>query len=135
MTWKNNRRKGATSVEFALTAPVLFLLLFGAYELSRANLIRHTAEAAAYEGARVGIVPGATSAEIETAANNVLATIGMKNATVSVEPSNLQTETDTVAVTVRVSFADNSLLASQFVGSAPFVRTCELFREFGAASN
>ena len=57
------RRQGAAVIEMALTLPVLFLLLFACYEFGRANMIRHTAQGAAYEAARVAIVPGATRAE------------------------------------------------------------------------
>lgn len=122
-------RTGATAVEMALTLPVLMLLLFGAYEISRANMIMHGCEAAAYEGARVGIVPGATVAEVTDAVNGVLATIGISNANVTTTPANLATDSETVLVAIEVSFADNFLLAPVFVGSAPIVRACEMTRE------
>ena len=126
---RHTDRTGAAAVEMALTLPLLLLLLFGAYEISRANMIMHGCEAAAYEGARVGIVPGATVAEVNDAVNEVLATIGIANANVATTPVNLDTDTETVQVTIEVSFADNFLLAPVFVGSAPFVRACEMTRE------
>jgi Flp pilus assembly protein TadG len=129
MKTKHVERRGATTVEMALTLPILFLLLFGGYELSRANMIMHTCEAAAYEGARVGIVPGATAAEAQTAAEGVLRTTGIKNATIEVNPSNLANASETIAVTIEVAFADNTLLAPLFVGDLRLVRTCELLRE------
>jgi len=43
-----NRRCGVAAVEFALTAPILFLFLFAALELGRMNMIRQTANNAAY---------------------------------------------------------------------------------------
>ena len=52
-------RRGATTVEFAMTAPVLFLFLFAAMEFSRYNMVSQTATNAAFEGARQCIVPGA----------------------------------------------------------------------------
>jgi Flp pilus assembly protein TadG len=129
MNTKHFERRGATTVEMALTLPILFLLLFGGYELSRANMIMHTCEAAAYEGARVGIVPGATAAQAQTAAEGVLRTTGIKNATIEVNPSNLANASETIAVTIEVAFADNTLLAPLFVGDLRLVRTCELLRE------
>lgn len=123
-------RVGATSVELALTLPIFFLLLFGFYELSRANLIIHTAEAAVYEGARVGILPGATNAEVEDAVNAVLDTIAINGATVSVTPNNLGAPSELVAVSVSINFGDNSALIPKFIGEAnTFQRTCELIRE------
>lgn len=125
-----SNRFGSTTVELALTLPIFFLLLFGFYELSRANLIIHTAEAAAYEGARIGIIPGATSAEVTDAVNAVLDTVAVNNAQVSVTPANLDTDSELVAVTVEINFGDNSSLIPQFIAdSTRFERTCELIRE------
>ena len=109
--------------------PILFLLLFGGYELSRANMLMHTCEAAAYEGARVGIVPGSSAQDVENTTNRVLATVGVNNATVTINPANLETPSEIISVTVQFSFQDNSVLASNFMSNEPFVRTCELLRE------
>ena len=46
-------RRGATTVEFAIVAPVFFLFLLASIEFSRLNIIRHTADNAAYEAARI----------------------------------------------------------------------------------
>jgi len=49
-------RRGATTVEFAITAPVFFLFLLAAFEFGWLNVIRHTADNAAYEAARTAMV-------------------------------------------------------------------------------
>ena len=130
MNYQNKSRRGVAAVEFALTVPILFLLLFGGYELSRANMLMHTCEAAAYEVARVGIVPGATAQEVQDATEQILGTVGITNATINITPGNLTTASETIAVTVQFTFQDNSALAATFMGSEPYVRTCELLREF-----
>lgn len=125
----NNSRRGAAAVEFAMTLPVLLLLMFGGYELSRANMMMHTCESAAYEAARLGIVPGASAATVEAEAQRVLNTIGIQNATITVEPANLDEASESIDVTISFSFADNSLFVPVFMGSEPFRRTCSLIRE------
>ena len=50
-------RRGAVAVEFAITVPFLFLILFGSIEFSRANMLRQTVSQAAYEAARRGDIP------------------------------------------------------------------------------
>jgi hypothetical protein len=45
----SNQRKGAAAVELAVTFPILMLVLFALFELTRANMMIHTAEAAAYD--------------------------------------------------------------------------------------
>jgi Flp pilus assembly protein TadG len=56
-------RRGTAAVEFAMTAPLLFMMIYASVELGHANMVLNATEAACYEGARVGIVPGATADE------------------------------------------------------------------------
>lgn len=125
----NQRRKGVTAVEFALTLPILFLLVFGSYELSRANMIKHTTEAACYEGARKGIIPGATVEQCEAACRSILATAGIGDANIQVDPANLNTPSELINVTITVDFGNNTTIAPFFMRNANLVRTCELTRE------
>ena len=127
---RSTKRTGATAVEMAMTLPLLMLMLFATYELTRVNMMFHTAEAAAYEGARLGIVPGATNGECEQAVRDILGTAGIKNADVTINPSNLATESESVVVTVSVSYHDNTLMFPMFMGKgARITKTCELVRE------
>ena len=48
---REHGRHGATTVELALVLPVLFIIVFGSFEFSRLNMLKHLAEVAAYEGA------------------------------------------------------------------------------------
>lgn len=122
-------RQGATAVEFALTAPVLFALLFGALELGHANMVFNTAEAACYEGARVGILPGATVAECEQATREKLTAVKIKNATVQVTPSNLNTLSTTVTIKVTVPYSSNAIIVPFFTRNLVIQRECTLTRE------
>ena len=68
---KNNgrRRVGALAVEVAMCLPILLMVLFGCYEVARANMLVHATESAAYEGARVGIIPGCNSRKSRSLGN------------------------------------------------------------------
>lgn len=55
------RRRGQALVEFALIAPMLFLLIIGIIELGRLVFFYHTINNAAREGARYAIVHGENS--------------------------------------------------------------------------
>lgn len=122
-------RSGAAVVELALTLPILFLVLFASYELARANLLRHAARAAAYEGARVGILPGTSADRVKSAAKFVLATIGVRGATVTVTPANIQSRSPNVRVDVVIDAKKNFFFAPIFFRDAKFVGDCELSRE------
>ena len=78
------RRSGAAAVEFAAVAPLVFLFFFAAFEFARMNLLRHTVEMAAFEGARRGAVPGATASDAQKRASQILSVVDAREATIDV---------------------------------------------------
>ena len=107
-------RRGATAVEFALTAPIFFLFLLAAFEFGWLNVIRHTADNAAYEAARSAMVPGATAAEALTKANRLLSTVGARGANITVTPDPVTTQTKQVTVAIEIPMNRNGLIAPRF---------------------
>ena len=107
-------RRGATAVEFALTAPIFFLFLLAAFEFGWLNVIRHTADNAAYEAARSAMVPGATAAEALTKANQLLNTVGARGANITVTPDPVTTQTKQVTVAIEIPMNRNGLIAPRF---------------------
>lgn len=107
-------RAGATAVEFALVAPVFFLFIAAAFEFGRLNIMRHTADNAAYEAARIAMVPGATAAEAITEANRILNIVGTRGATVTVNPATLGPDIDEITVSIDVPLDQNGWIAPKF---------------------
>ena len=116
------RRRGAAAVEFALTAPILFLLVLGAVEFSRANMLVHTASIAATEAARTSIVEGATAKDVRLKALSEMATIGVVDATVDVNPAEIVDDTTqvTVGLTIPVTLRNGYGLSRIFLGKQVF---------------
>jgi Flp pilus assembly protein TadG len=110
----NRHRCGAAAVEFAVTAPIFFLFLLASFEFGWLNVIRHTADNAAYEAARTAMVPGATAAEAKTKANTLLNIVGARKAKVTVTPSVLNEDTKKVTVAIDIPMASNGLIAPRF---------------------
>ena len=123
------RRRGATAVEFALAAPVLLLIVFAAIEFSRVNMLRHTIAEAAYEGARRGIVPGATAEEVRSAATNIVRSASANTFAVDVLPATLAPDTPQVSVTVSIPIAENTWGISMFFRGRTLVKSFTLQRE------
>jgi hypothetical protein len=111
-------RRGATAVEFALTAPILFALVLGAIEFSRANMLVHTTSIAATEAARRSIIPGATAADVRLKALSELEAVGIVDATVTLDPPEILEGTSQVRVglTVPVSLRNGYGLSRIFLG-------------------
>lgn len=125
---KRPDRTGALAVEFALVLPILLTALFAFYEISRASMIQHATEAAAYEGARTGIIPGATPAKIQQSVGFILRSVGVENFQVDVNPAAIDNQTDRVRVTVSVPFTETNV-GSVLFGSRTFRGSTELGRE------
>jgi Flp pilus assembly protein TadG len=122
-------RRGATTVEFAVTAPIVFLFFFAAFEFSRMNMVRHTMDIAAYEGAREGITPGATTAEVTDRVEAMLAPVSVRQATVTVTPETIDATTREITVEVEVPIAPNSWITPRFLGNLRLRATSTLARE------
>ena len=124
-----NERRGAAMVEFAIVAPIVFLLFFAAFEFCRANMIRHTVDNAVYEAARVGIVPGATAAEAQQEAQRILTTIGIVDFSIQVTPGVIDEDTEQVTVRVQVPFDGNSFIPNSFLNGKSVDRELTMVRE------
>ncbi|WP_040763991.1 TadE/TadG family type IV pilus assembly protein [Novipirellula maiorica] len=123
-------RRGAVTVEFAVAFPVLLLFVFAGIEFSRVNMIRNTAINAAYDGARKGIVPGATSAECEQAAMQLLDFVDISGGSADVTPSEIKADTESVTVTVTVPITSaNSFITPQYFVGRSIVTSVTLPRE------
>ena len=109
------RRRGALTVEFALVAPLTFLVFFASFEFSRMNMVRHTVDIAAYEGARRGIVPGATVQDVRDRVNQVLGQVSISSGQVAVAPATIDSLTRQVTVDVRAPMDSNGFITAQFI--------------------
>ncbi len=135
--WRQASRRGAAVVEFALTAPILFMLFMAAIEMSRANMLMHTSSIAATEAARRGIIAGATAAEVRDKALSELKAVGVVDAMVEVLPRDIVDETPQVTVNLHIPVTTRNGygLARLFLGKEIF-KSVTLQREgdFDAAT-
>jgi len=100
-------------VEMAIVSGLAFFFFFASLEVCRVSMIRHSVENALYEGARRGIVPGATSAEVQNVARSILARVGVSGAAIEVTPNNIQNSTPEISVRIRLPL-DRGLFAPAF---------------------
>ena len=116
-------------VELSITAPILFLVVFTSVEFARVNMIRHTADNAAYEAARSAIVPGATAQKAENLAHNIMDVVGARSVSVNITPAVILEDTEEVMVEVTVPIDDNGYLVPKFFAGGQIVSTSTLRRE------
>lgn len=121
------RRRGAAAVEFAIVANIFFVLIFTCMEFARMNMIRNLAQDAAYFAARHAIVPGATAAEAEAKATEVMSMMTTTGFDIDVAP--LDEDSTHVVVTVSVDFDEIALFAPLFLPNATIETTATMRTE------
>ena len=130
MLHKKQQRNGAVTVEFAIALPLLIMFTFTAIEFARVNMIRNTTVNAAYEGARQGILPGATASECEVAANQLLNFVQISGGTAVVTPNPILPSSESITVTVSVpTTAANLFVTPRFYIGRTIVSSVSLPRE------
>ncbi len=100
-------RRAAAAVEFALIAPVFFLLVIGMIEVGRALMVQQVLINAAREGARQATLPLATDAQVTATVSNYLAAAGIKGSTPTLSPTLASTPASgaPLSLTITVPFA------------------------------
>jgi Flp pilus assembly protein TadG len=103
-------------VEFALVAPVFFLLVFGMIEFGRMVMVQQIITNASREGARIAVLDGTTAAEVNATVTSYLQSARISGATIIINPPDPATAGygAPVSVTVRVPFAQVSWLPAPF---------------------
>lgn len=123
---KSRERRGATVVEIAMILPLLFTLFWGFWEWSRVEMIRQAAATAAYEGARRGILPGATINDMETMANEKLIPYSVSDAVITPSIDNV---TNRASVEITIPLKNNLWGSGRFLADRNIVSKFELRRE------
>lgn len=81
-------RRGATVIEMAFAAPILFMMLFGLFEFGYAYMMQHLMQDSAREGCRVAVLPTSSNIAVLSAVNQSLLARGVNGATTSILVNN-----------------------------------------------
>ena len=105
------RRQGAAVTELAITLPLVVLIVMGTIETCSMIFLRQALRIAAYEGARVTLVPDAEMQNVQAACDQILNARRVQGAVVTVTPADFgQRPYGTVVnVSVTASCEENSL--------------------------
>ncbi len=116
---RRRNRLGVAAVEFAVIAPVFFLLILGMIEFGRMVMVQQVITNASREGARIAVLDGTTGSEVLVAVDNYLSSARIGGATVTVDPTNPNAANygEPVTVSVSVPFNQVSWLPSSFFGN------------------
>jgi Flp pilus assembly protein TadG len=109
---RRKNRRGAAVVEFAVIAPLLFMLIFGMIEFGRLIMVQQILTNASREGARRAVLEHASVSEVESVVADYLSGASVSGASVTVSPSPLSVAGfgDPVTVGCSIPFAQVSWL-------------------------
>ena len=118
-------RRGVLTVEFAIAAPLIFLLFLGGLELTALNFARQTAGNASYEAARKLIIPGGTVAQAQAEGLRQMNIVGLGTGATCTVVNAATTATATVSVpATNVSWG-----LMRFCAGYNITQTCTLTKE------
>lgn len=125
-------RLGGAMVELAVCLPMLMSLTMGSLETCRFLYVKQSAKIAAYECARLGIVPGATEEDVRDLCTVVLQNRKLKNFEVYFHPSDLSALVygSPLTVTVDLPLPDNMPMGSWFFSEKRLVQTVQMMGEY-----
>jgi Flp pilus assembly protein TadG len=123
-------RRGAAVVEFAVVAPVFFLLVFGMIEYGRLVMAQQILTNASREGARLAVLDGTTTASVTSTVNTYLRNSTIDGATVTVNPDPPTSAGygEPVTVTVSINFDQVSWLPSPMFLGGKAMRASSVMR-------
>lgn len=106
-----SRRRGQAVTELAVGLPVMLLVLMGTMEVCTMIRLKQKLKTAAYEGARVGILPDAKQDNVRWQCETLCNQHRLNDTTVDLTPANLSSldSGDWFTVQVSAPFASNSL--------------------------
>jgi len=102
-------RRGAAVVEFALVAPVFFVMVLGMIEYGRLVMVQQILTNSSREGCRVAVLDGATTSQVTTQVSTYLSNASINGATVTVNPSPPSSAGYGAPVTVTVTISFNQV--------------------------
>ncbi len=128
---QRNHRRGAAAVEFAIVAPIFFLMVLVIIEFGRLIMVQQVITNASREGARRAVVEGATVTDVQTVVNDYMDAASLADAEITVTPNPSSVGFgQPVTVTIEIAYSDVSwLTAPMFLGDTDLSATSVMRRE------
>jgi Flp pilus assembly protein TadG len=125
------QRRGAAVTEFAIVAPVFFLMVIGFLEFGRALMVQQVLINASRVGARQAITTSATSAEVQSAVEAYTEGVAVPGVDVTISPDPSSAAPGTaITVTTTVPFSEVSWMTSPwFLGGKTLTASSQMRKE------
>lgn len=124
-------RLGVAVVELAVCLPILTLIVLATIESCAMIFLQQSLSIAAYEGARIALVPTSEQENVTYQAELILAGREVNQHTISVTPNNFEVVPAGTWIQVEASapFADNSLAGGWLFNGHTITARVEMMKE------
>ena len=129
---RHTKRNAATIVELAFVLPLLFTLLFGTIEACAMLHLQQTLEIAAYESARISLVPTSKTKLVQETAERFFKNRNVQGGTITISPSNFETLPIGTNITILVTApaSGNLPLPPMFFSGKSLSASCSMMKEY-----
>jgi Flp pilus assembly protein TadG len=127
-----SNRHGAALIEFSVCLPIFFLITMATIETCRMVYLRQSLKIAAYECARVGIVPGMTDQAVRDQCDLILLGRKLSNYQLRTSPESIESLKygDLLTVTIEMSADKNAIVGSWFYRNRSFQESVTIMAEY-----
>lgn len=123
---KHRNRLGSTAVEFAMVCPLIFALVFGLFEMSRAMTISDSMRTSVIAGAREAGIAQTTADNVIAEMEETLDLFRVRNRTIVVTPDIIDASVDEVTINISIPLdTSNGVVLHRVIGAdeMTFART------------
>ncbi len=129
---RNSRlRRAVAATEFAIVAPVFFMMVIGFIEFGRALMVQQVLINASRVGAREASTTGSTMAEVQSAVEDYATAVSVNGVSVTVSPDPASAPAGTtITVNTSVPFSNVSWMSTPwFLGGKTLSASSEMRKE------
>ncbi|MEO1526341.1 MAG: TadE/TadG family type IV pilus assembly protein [Planctomycetota bacterium] len=129
---RKQRRRGAALVEFALCLPLFLIIGFGTLETCRMLYLRQSLKIAAYEAARIAIVPEVDADAVEAQCDLILSGRNIADYEFSCVPADPNTAGfgEVITVTASVDAASYAIVGGWFYQGEVVTQSVSIMAEY-----
>jgi Flp pilus assembly protein TadG len=129
---KQYKQHGAAVVELAIVLPIFVLIVFGTIEACSMLYLTQSLHIAAYEAARVSLIPQSTTTQVHEAAEQILENRKVQSATIQISPTNYASLSigSPIRVTVSAPSDANSPIVGMFFTGKTISGVCTMMKEY-----
>lgn len=129
---RQSKRRAAAIVELAFVLPILFTLLFATIETCAMLHLQQTLEIAAYESARVSLIPTSQPNLVQETAERFFKNRNVNGGKITISPSNFDKLPIGTNITVRVTApaSGNLPISPMFFAGKNLSASCSMMKEY-----